>query len=102
MPKISKGGVSNTIVDPDYIAPPGVPPEVALDRGMPDAGQPAEEEGGDESSPGKTSSPESKKPDNSTKKPSSNDGTPSTARTTAGRSTGRQKDSSTAGSAGTS
>jgi hypothetical protein len=39
MPKINNGGVSDQRVDEDYIAPPGVAPEVAIEQGMPDAGQ---------------------------------------------------------------
>jgi hypothetical protein len=35
MPHISTGGVSNQIVDPDFIAEPGTPVEKALDEGLP-------------------------------------------------------------------
>lgn len=40
MPKITKGGVSDRTVHPDYIAPSGTAPAAALDRGVPDAGSP--------------------------------------------------------------
>lgn len=43
MPKATVGGVSNQIVDPDYIAPPGVAPEVGLETGEPDMGLPDDE-----------------------------------------------------------
>jgi hypothetical protein len=36
MPKITRGGVSNRLVDPDFIAEPGTPVEVAVDEGRPD------------------------------------------------------------------
>lgn len=39
MPKSSIGGVSDQNVDENYIAPPGVPPQDAIDRGLPDAGR---------------------------------------------------------------
>lgn len=42
--KATTGGVSNQIVDPDYIAPPGVAPETALELGVPDAGLPEDED----------------------------------------------------------
>ena len=35
MPKITKGGVSNRLVDPDFIAEPGTPVEKAIDEGLP-------------------------------------------------------------------
>ncbi len=35
MPKITKGGVSNRLVDPDFIAEPGTPVEQAIDEGLP-------------------------------------------------------------------
>lgn len=35
MPHISTGGVSNQIVDPDFIAEPGTPVEKAIDEGLP-------------------------------------------------------------------
>ena len=38
MPKITKGGVSDRTVHPDYIAPSGTAPAAALDRGVLDAG----------------------------------------------------------------
>lgn len=38
MPRITSGGVSNQFVDPDFIAEPGTPVEVALDEGRPDVG----------------------------------------------------------------
>jgi hypothetical protein len=43
MPKATVGGVSNQIVDPDYIAPAGVAPEVGLETGEPDMGLPDDE-----------------------------------------------------------
>jgi hypothetical protein len=43
MPKITRGGVSNRLVDPDFIAEPGTPVEVAIDEGRPDVGQPSDE-----------------------------------------------------------
>ena len=43
MPKATQGGASDVNVDPDYIAPAGVPPQDALDQGLPDAGRPADE-----------------------------------------------------------
>jgi hypothetical protein len=39
MPKSSIGGVSDKNVDENFIAPPGVPPQDAIDQGLPDAGQ---------------------------------------------------------------
>lgn len=39
MPKITKGGVSNQYVDPDFIAEPGVPVEKAVDEDLTDVGQ---------------------------------------------------------------
>lgn len=39
MPKISKGGVSNRLVDPEFIAEPGTPVEVAIDEGRPNVGK---------------------------------------------------------------
>ena len=44
MPKITKGGVSNRLVDPDFIAEPGTPVEAAVDEGRPDVGGPSEEQ----------------------------------------------------------
>lgn len=35
MPKITRGGVSNRLVDPDFIAEPGTPVEKALDEDLP-------------------------------------------------------------------
>jgi hypothetical protein len=99
MPKITSGGVSDKAVHPDYIAPPGVAPEVALDLGLPDAGQAEDaEEQEEESSPGKTSSPGSKQ--HEPQEPKQNDAgkTRSTARSTAGRSNGTRKGSTTASS----
>lgn len=43
MPKITKGGVSNRLVDPDFIAEPGTPVEVAVDEGRPNVGLESEE-----------------------------------------------------------
>lgn len=43
MPRATQGGASDVNVDPDYIAPAGVPPQDALDQGLPDAGQPVDE-----------------------------------------------------------
>jgi hypothetical protein len=40
MPKATQGGASDVNVDPDYIAPAGVPPQDAIEQGLPDAGQP--------------------------------------------------------------
>jgi hypothetical protein len=56
MPHISTGGVTNQIVDPDFVAPPGVPVEQAMDEGMPDQGKPDETEPDtreEDSAPGK-------------------------------------------------
>ena len=39
MPKITKGGVSDRRIDPNYMAPSGTPVEKALDLGLPDAGK---------------------------------------------------------------
>lgn len=39
MAKISSAGASDMNVDPDYIAPPGMAPQDAMDAGVPDAGQ---------------------------------------------------------------
>lgn len=39
MAKISGAGASDTNVDPDYIAPPGMAPQDAVERDIPDAGQ---------------------------------------------------------------
>lgn len=36
--KATEGGVSNQNVDPDYIAPAGVPVENAMEQGIPDQG----------------------------------------------------------------
>jgi len=44
MPKITKGGVSNKLVDPDFIAEPGTPVEVAVDEGRPNVGLESEEQ----------------------------------------------------------
>lgn len=44
MPKITKGGVSDRRIDPDYMAPSGTPVDVALDLGLPDAGKPEKAE----------------------------------------------------------
>jgi hypothetical protein len=43
MPKATQGGASDVNVDPDYIAPAGVPPQDAIDQGLPDAGRPDNE-----------------------------------------------------------
>lgn len=94
MPKITKGGVTDVTVHEDYMAPAGVPPAMALDLGLDD-------QGGEQPSPGKTSSPQQRKPEPSTSKPSGDDSTPSTAPSTTGRSSGRRKGSTTAGSADT-
>lgn len=40
MPKITKGGVTNRLVDPEFMAAPGVPVEKALDEGLPNVGKP--------------------------------------------------------------
>lgn len=48
MPKITSGGVSNRLVDPDFIAEPGTPVEKAIDDGLPDVGRPSEDEPGTE------------------------------------------------------
>lgn len=42
MAKISGAGASDTNVDPDYIAPPGMAPADAIEQGIPDAGQGSE------------------------------------------------------------
>ena len=99
MPKITKGGVSDATVHPDYIAPAGMAPDVALDLNVPDAGAP--DEGGEQSSPGTISSEQSKRREPRTSKPSGDDSTPSTARSTTGRSGGPRKGSTTASSADT-
>lgn len=44
MPKITSGGVSNQIVDPDFIAEPGTPVEKAIDEGLPDVGRAGDED----------------------------------------------------------
>lgn len=44
MPKITKGGVSNRLVEPGFIAEPGTPVEVAVDEGRPNVGLPSEEQ----------------------------------------------------------
>jgi hypothetical protein len=44
MPKISRGGVSNRLVDEDFMSAPGVPVEKALDEGMEDVGQRSEDQ----------------------------------------------------------
>lgn len=44
MPKITGGGVSNRLVDEDFIAEPGTPVEKAVDEGLPDVGQPSEDQ----------------------------------------------------------
>lgn len=79
MPKISKGGVSNRIVDPDYIAPSGMPPEVGLDIGAPDMGKPEGEQW-----PGKNSPESSEQPKPTTSRRKNAKPTPSTAPTTTG------------------
>lgn len=102
MPKITKGGVTDASVHPDYIAPPGTAPETALDLGLPDAGATEDEdEGGEQPSPGKTSSPESSKHEPRTSKQSGSGNTRLTARSTTGRSSGPRKGSITASSADT-
>lgn len=40
MPKITHGGVSNRLVDEDFIAPPGTPVEQAIDEGQSSQGEP--------------------------------------------------------------
>lgn len=37
MPKATTGGVTDQNVDPDYVAPAGMPPADALDQGIEDA-----------------------------------------------------------------
>lgn len=44
MPKITRGGVSNKLVDPDFIAEPGTPVELAVEEGRPDVGGRSEEQ----------------------------------------------------------
>jgi hypothetical protein len=44
MPKITKGGVSNRLVDEDFMSAPGVPVEKALDEGLEDVGQRSEDQ----------------------------------------------------------
>ena len=120
--KATVGSVSNQIVDPDYIAPPGVPPEVAIENGVPDAGlpedarhalerereqaRPADSDdrgtGEDESSPGKTSSEPSTTREPSTSKPSGAGKNRSNARTTNGPSNERPRGSSTVSTGDTS
>jgi hypothetical protein len=132
MPKITRGGVSNTVVDPDYIAPPGTPPEVGIITGAPNAGQPSKEQ--PETFPGKSlyddendpnrptdapernperergerpshgnSSPDSpEKQNETTSGPKNEKRTRSTARTTDGHSTEGRTGNSTASSADTS
>lgn len=99
MPKITKGGVSDRLVDPDYMAPPGTPVADALDRGLPDAGKPQEE---DSPSPGTNSSASSGKPKPTTNATKSDGKTRSSAPSTDGPSTTGRRGNSTAGSAGTS
>jgi hypothetical protein len=37
---ISEGGVSDVNVDPDYVAPAGMPPAETIEQGIPSAGDP--------------------------------------------------------------
>lgn len=123
-------GVSDQLVDPDYIAPPGTPPAEGLELGAPDVGLPSDEKeaekaraerekvragendgisgaerekGGDpeSQSPETTSSPDSKKREQTSKKTSSADATPSTAPSTTGRFSGPQKGNTTVSSGDT-
>lgn len=103
MPKSTIGGVTDTNVDPDYTAPPGVAPADAIDQDLPDATtdvRPSEREAAedkeDEPSPGKTSSPRSTKRKQSTSEQNGVAETRSSARNTSGPSTERRKGSSTA------
>jgi hypothetical protein len=62
MPHISTGGVSNQIVDPDFIAEPGTPVEKAIDEGLPNVnGTEDENEDRDQDREEQTDQP---KPDN--------------------------------------
>lgn len=70
MPHANSGGVSNQAVDPDFIAPAGVPVERAMDEGMDDQGaaqQPVDEPEREEPSkperpaPAKKTSPPAKR-----------------------------------------
>jgi hypothetical protein len=95
MPKISKGGVTNRIIDPQYTAPPGTAPEAAIAVGTPSVG-------GEQPSPGTNSSASSGKPKRTTRATKSAKPTPSTAPSTTGHSSEPTTDGSTASSAGTS
>lgn len=95
MPKISKGGVSNRIIDPDYMAPPGMAPEVGIDIGEPSVG-------GESPSPGKNSPASSGKRKRITRATKSAKPTPSIAPSTTGHSSGQTTDDSTASSEDTS
>lgn len=44
MPKITKGGVSNRLLDETFMAAPGTPVEKALDEGLEDVGRPSSEQ----------------------------------------------------------
>jgi hypothetical protein len=44
MGHISEGGVSDVNVDPDYVAPPGMAPERAIEMGIPSAGEEQDDE----------------------------------------------------------
>jgi hypothetical protein len=97
MPKISKGGVSDRYVDPDYMAPSGTPVAVAMDLNLPDAGR-----GEEESSPGTTSPGSPPKRERTTRSTKSGGKTPSTAPTTTGHSSQARTGNSIASSADTS
>jgi hypothetical protein len=95
MPKISKGGVSNRILDPDYMAPSGMAPEVGIDIGEPSVG-------GEQPSPGKNSPASPGRRKRTTRATKSAKPTPSTAPSTTGHSSGQTTGGSTASSEGTS
>lgn len=120
MPKITKGGVSDTRVDDAYMAPSGIDPATAMELGLPDAGAPegieadqrrAENErrereqdestGEEESSRGKISSPDSRKQKQSTPKLNDDGQTQQTAQSTNGRSSKPRTGPNTASSADT-
>ena len=95
MPKISKGGVTNKVIDPDYTAPPGMAPEKGLHTGVPSVG-------GEQPSPGTNSSESSAKRKRTTRATKSAQPTPSTAPSTTGHSSEPTTDDFTASSEDTS
>lgn len=63
MPKITRGGVSNRLVDPDFIAEPGTPVEKAIDEGLPNVNGTDDQEHDEGRRPDKADNWDPKPPD---------------------------------------